>query len=202
MKWQAPAGGDFQRPDPGTYLARCVRLIDLGTQTNDYNGEVSEKRKVLVGWELPTELIPTGDYAGQPFLVMKFYTQSLHEKSNLRHDLQNWRGRDFTEEELQGFDPKNILGAPCLVTLTEGANGRVNVTGVTALPKGTKVGEQFNPSLIFSLDEFDAAVFDGLSDGIKAIIQKSPEFEQVTHGAPTPADDYRDIDFGSDDIPF
>jgi hypothetical protein len=215
MKWQAPVGGgDFQRPDPGTYLARCVRLIDLGTQTDEYQGQVSAKRKVLIGWELPTELIPNGDFAGQPYLMTKFYRQSLHEKSNLRHDLTNWRGRDFTETELAGFDPRKILGVPCLVTVTASENGRVNVTGVTAPPRGTTVPEQINESLYFSLEdgEFDRTIFDGLSEGIQKMIRESPEFKERTNGHrhdangypqdPDGAPDYSDVDFGNNDIPF
>jgi hypothetical protein len=57
--------------------------------------------------------------AGKPFTVSKFYTASLGEKANLRADLKNWRGRDFTDEELAGFEAKNILGKPCMLSVVE-----------------------------------------------------------------------------------
>lgn len=204
MKVKGNDGGDFQRPDPGTYLARCIKVIDLGTQTSEYQGRPNSRRQVVLVWELPAELIETGDYAGQPFTVSKFYTASLNEKANLRHDLVNWRGRDFTEQELDGFELGNILGVPCLVTLTATENGRVKVTGVTSPPKGTKVPKQVNESVMFSLEpeEFDPAIYEGLSDWFKETIAQSPEYREVANGQAAPANDLSDVDFGEDDIPF
>jgi hypothetical protein len=202
MRVKGTNEGNFQRPDPGTYVARCVRIIDLGTQTGEYQGTPTIRRQVVLGWELPTELIPEGEYKGQPFLVTKFYTASLNEKATLRHDLENWRTKPFTEEELGGFDLANILGKPCLVTITLTENGKSKVTGVTSPPRGTKVPEQFNPSLNFSLEpgEFDPSVYESLSDWFKDTIAASPEFALATGGVPT--QDYKDVDFGTDDIPF
>ena len=202
MKVKGNSDGNFQRPDPGTYLARCVRIIDLGTQTGEYQGTPTVRRQVVLAWELPTELIPEGEYAGQPFLVTKFYTASLNEKANLRHDLVNWRTRDFTAQELEGFELKNVLGKPCMITLSPTESGKIKVTGVAALPKGTTVPDQFNPSIDFSLEpgEFDPAIYEGLSDWFKETIAQSPEFEEVTKGHPTA--DFKDVDYGSDPIPF
>jgi hypothetical protein len=201
MKVKGDSGGDFQRPDPGTYLARCVRIIDLGTQSGEYQGKPTSKRQVVIGWELPTELIPTGEYAGQPFLVTKFYTASLNEKATLRHDLVNWRTRDFTEEELDGFDLANILGKPCLVTLSPTEKGSVKVTGVTAPPRGTTVPAQVNPSVNFDLEDFDPNTYAHLSEWFQNTIAQSPEFEAATHGAPR-ATDEGPFDPAEDDIPF
>jgi hypothetical protein len=119
-----------------------------------------------------------GEYVGEPFLVSRFYTQSLHPKSKLRQDLAAWRGRDFTDEELQGFDSKSILGKGCLLSLIIGENGRARVSGIMALPKGTKLPEQITPSLYFSLDDdYDPEAFESLSKGIRAIVERSPEYQ-------------------------
>ena len=72
----------------GVHKARCVKVIDLGTQKQEYGGEISWKRQILVIWELPEEL--NND---QPMTISKFYTLSLHEKANLGMDLTSWRGR-------------------------------------------------------------------------------------------------------------
>lgn len=177
-------GGTFEQAPIGTHVARCVKLIDIGTHRNEYQGQVNFKRQIIVGWELPNELIQTGDYAGQPFMLSKFYTASLNEKAILRQHLKSWRGRDFTEAELQAFDLKNILGAPCMVSvLHKEKDGRAAIGGVMALPKGMAVPEQINPSLYFSLDAFDQATFDGLSDGIKKMVIASPEYQQVINPA-------------------
>lgn len=197
--WKDNGGGDFEQPPVGTHVARCVKIIDIGTQKGEYQGKATFKRQVIIGWELPNALITEGDYAGKPFAVSKFYTTSLSEKANLRKDLQNWRGRDFTPQELMGFDPRNILGKCCMVSLTENDKGKVRVTGVMALPKGLQVPDQINPAIYFSLepDEYNKAVFDELSDGYKKMIQVSPEFQELLH--PSPAKRVEDLD---DDIPF
>ena len=180
MKWSDSGGGSFEQPSVGTHVARCVRVIDIGTQTNDYQGKTNTKRQCIIAWELPTEIMQSGEKAGQPFLVGKFYTSSLNEKANLRHDLANWRGRDFTPEELKGFNPKNILDRACLLSLTENDKGRAGITGVMALPKGAQVPARVNEIVYFSLDEFDAAIFDSLSDGYKNLIMKSPEYQALS----------------------
>jgi hypothetical protein len=215
MKANHSDGGNFQRPKPGTHVARCVRIIDLGTQENDYQGLVTYKRQMVIGWELPNALIPEGDYAGQPFMAHKFYTTSMHEKANLRIDLTNWRGDPFTDEEADDFEIDGMMSQPCMVVVTEYKPGKQKITAVTALPEGYPAPKQFNDSFIFSLEdgEFDLAKFDALSDGFKKMVIRSPEYKKLTgqveqppkqspQDEPAPRDDFRDIDFGNDDIPF
>ena len=111
MKW-ADSGGDFEQVDPGSYAAVCYKIVDIGTREGEYQGVKNSRRQVIIGWELD-ELMTTGERAGKPFVVSKFYTQSLGEKANLRHDLAGWRGRDFTPDELAGFDAKNKVRSRC-----------------------------------------------------------------------------------------
>jgi hypothetical protein len=197
MKW-TDSGGYEQAP-PGTHVARCIKMIDIGTQHGEYQGQPTKRRQCIIAWELPNELMTTGDFAGKPFSVSKFYTQSLSEKANLRQDLRNWRGRDFSADELQGFDPKNIIGQPCMLSLTPNDKGKVIVSGVMKLPKGTEVPAQVNPSVFFSLDEFDEVAFGKLGEKMQALIGKSDEFKALSSPAPAspqdPNDDLSDIPF-------
>ena len=202
MRWKDSGGGDFEQAPVGTHTARCIKIIDIGTQRGEYQGKATIKRQCIVGWELPNELMTEGEFSGKPFVVSKFYTASLNEKATLRKDLANWRGRDFTEEELAGFDSKNILGVPCMLSLTENDKGKTRVTGVMAIPRGATVPAQINKTFYFSLDEFDQETFNGLSEGIKKMIEASPEFKELQNpsrqerkGGGT----FNDMD---DDIPF
>lgn len=202
MKWTNSGGGDFEQPPVGTSVARCIKIIDIGTQKGEYQGKATSKRQCIIGWELPNDMMSEGEHNGQPFTVSKFYTASLGEKANLRRDLQNWRGREFTEEELNGFDSRNILAKPCMLSLTANEKGKVRVTGVMALPKGMQVPPQINKSTYFSLDTFDAAVFDALSDGIKKMVQASPEYQDIATGRSKPAGGGGEMDDLDSDIPF
>jgi hypothetical protein len=189
MKWKENSEHNYEQPPLGTHVARCVKVIDIGTQKGEYQGKVTIKRQCIVGWELPNELMQEGEWAGKPFVVSKFYTASLNEKANLRKDLENWRNKPFTDQELAGFESKNILGKPCMVTLNTTQNGKVKVTSVTSIPKGTPVPVQVNNNLYFSLEpeEFDASIYEGLSDGIKKMIQMSPEFKVIHEPQPVTA---------------
>lgn len=172
-------GGSFEQAPTGTHVARCYKLIDIGTTMQEFQGEQKKRHQVIIGWELPNELMQTGEFAGQPFTASGFYTLSLHEKATLRHVLTNWRGRDFTEEELKGFDLRNILGKPCMISLTANDKGRVGVSAVMALPKGTTVPDASNPTVYFDFDNFDASVYESFSDKMKELIAKSDEYKAL-----------------------
>ena len=162
----------------GVHKARCVRMIDLGTQRSEYQGEVSWKRQILVSWEVPSEL----SNSGEPLLISKFYTLSLHEKSNLGKDLTAWRGRAFTELEKQQFDITALLGVPCMLNIVEGRNGNTKVGSVMPLPKNDTLEPQFHENLQFSIDDFENGsneAFMALSEGIRNIILRSKELENI-----------------------
>lgn len=207
MEWK-DSGGGFEDAPVGTHIARCIKLIDIGTQQNEYQGKVSYPRQVIIAWELSNELMTNPEHEGKPFMVSRFYTASLNEKSNLRKDLINWRGCDFTTEELGGFSPKSILGATCMLSLTKNEKGNIKVSGVMALPKGTQVPPQVNKSTYFSLDfgQYDDALFESFSDGMKKIIQRSPEWQNIKnpagHKSEIPTDAASSFDNFEDDIPF
>lgn len=172
-------GMEFEQAPTGAHVGICVRIVDLGTQKNDYQGQVTYKRQGLFTWELPAALMTTSEQAGKPFLVSKFYTLSLNEKATLRKDLAAWRGRDFTPEELAGFDPKAVLGKACMLNLISNAKGKTVINGLMQLPKGLPVSGQTNPSVYFSLEAFDQKVFESLSKGVKEMIERSPEYQKL-----------------------
>lgn len=171
-------GGDFQQAPAGSHVARCIRIVDLGTQTSEYQGKVNHKSQILVSWELCHEMMEI-EGEQKPFIVSKFYTNSLNEKANLRHDLTNWRGRDFTEDELDKFDLQSIVGAPCILSVVLNDKLKAKVEGVIKLTKGTEAPKPVNQVYALWLDEFDQTLFDSLSDGIKGIIKKSPEYQAL-----------------------
>lgn len=191
-------GGTFEQAPVGAHVARCIKLIDIGTHHGEYEGVPNVRHQIIVGWELPGELIQTGEYAGQPFTVSEFYTLSLSEKSKLRPMLESWRGKPFTELELKGFDLKNLLGKPCMVQVGRNKKDRAKVQAVMSLPKGMQVPEQVNPSVYFDLSNFNQAQFDALSDGIKGLVQKSDEWAAL-NGTPN---DRPAPDFDDENIPF
>lgn len=206
MKLTDTGGKEFEQAPIGNHLGRCVGMIDTGTQQGEYLGKTTHARKIVLRFELPNELISEGDWAGKPFVVSKFYTASLSEKANLRKDLVSWRGREFTPEELRGFESRNILDKPCMVNVTHTDKGKAKISGITPVPKGMTAPARVSDILYFSLeaDEFKPAVFDALSDYYKDMIRLSPEWADLHGGSevPVPQQGAKHFDDFKDDIPF
>lgn len=167
---------DFEQPDAGSYAAVCSKLIDLGTQSSEYQGKRVVRHQILLSWELDEKMSD-----GQPFVTSQFYTASLGEKAKLRAHLEAWRGKQFTEEELNGFELQNLLGKSCMISLIQNDKGKIKVQSVSKLPKGMTPPTLSGPTVYFSLETFDKAVFEGLSEGIKKIIAQSPEYQAQTN---------------------
>lgn len=202
--------GDFTPAPAGTHLAICVGVTDLGTQHNEafsYEGKsipASDKPQILVTFELVTELIDM-DGEMKPMTISKFFNLFLNEKASLRKDLESWRSRQFTQEELQGFDVQKVLGAPCMVGITHTDRGKAKITSISAVVKGMVVPEHVHPLIGFSLDDYNQETFDQISEGIQKIIAKSPEYQALMNpsGFRTQATGSGgEPDFTDDDIPF
>lgn len=178
-------GGNFEPVPAGTHVARCYLLADIGEQEMTFKGETKVMHKIIVGWELPHERIEfekDGEKLNRPMAISKTYTLSLNEKANLRHDLAGWRGRDFTKEELEGFDLHDIVGKPCQVSVVHReSNGKTyaNVSGVVAVTKGMTVPEAELPEIVYDLDDPKDEVFAKLPEWIRRKIA-GDEDEDVT----------------------
>ena len=126
----------FPSVSVGVHKARCIKVIDLGTQKNEFEGNITWKRQILVIWEVPEQTSETSE----PLTISKFYTLSLHEKSNLGIDLTSWRGRPFSETEKKGFDISKLIGHTCLLNVIQG-NKNNKIGSIMPLPKGDKIAE-------------------------------------------------------------
>jgi len=170
----------------GTHVARCVQVIDLGTQDDTYMGEPKITHKVRITWELPYELHVFDEKKGeQPFFLSKKYTLNLGEKANLTKDLISWRGRMFTAEELKGFDLKNVLGAPCQLSVIhkKGANSdkvREEISAVTTLAKGMTCPEAISELLYFEVGMGRNSVYNSLPSFLREEIAKCHEWRERT----------------------
>ena len=202
-------GGNFKRVPPGAFIGRCYSIIDLGTQVTDGQYGLKEQHKIRLGWELFGEdedgqpLTVDVDGKEMPMTISKSYTVSMHEKANLRKELQAWRGREFTEEEAKGFDVSKLVGAYCMVNVTTSENnGKTysNVAGLTPLPGALKNVKPapVHDALIFDLDAPDMKVFNNFHEKLQEAIKKSPEWAVATDRGAVP----RQMIEISEDAPF
>ena len=160
-----------------TYSAVCYEVIDLGLQYNQTFGNVS--RKVLIGWELPDVTVEI-DGLQQPRVFSKQYTMSLNEKATLRKDLVSWRGKQFTDEELEGFDLGKLIGVPCLLQIVHTEkNGRkyANLASVTKIPKAIPRPRGALEPILFDLDESPMEKMDMMPGWISDKIKESETYK-------------------------
>lgn len=149
---KSEGGSEIPKLEAGVYTAISSMLIDLGIQNNEKFGKT--QRKFMMVWNIVGEFIELNGEQ-RPRVISKEYTMSLGEKSTLRKDLQAWRGKSFTAEELEGFNLKNILNVPCqMQIINEEKNGKIytNIAAIMAMPKGMTV-EQLQETLVFDTYE-------------------------------------------------
>lgn len=190
-------GGSYTPAPEGTHAAVCFSVIDLGTQYAEKWGK--HQHKVLLGWELDCE--EKRDDGG-PLTVWRRYTMSLHAKAGLRKDLESWRGKKFTAEELNGFGLDKLLGKGCLITIThqerEGST-YANVAAISALPRGMTPVKPTAPLVLFDIDAPDMALFATFGDRLREQIESATEWQDRSEAGPA---EHGGGSVDADDIPF
>lgn len=121
-------------PD-GLQEAVLVDVVDLGELDTPWGA----KHKLSLVFELETT-----DEEGQHYIVVKRYTWSLNEKSNLRKDLERWRSSKFSKDELEnGVNMEEFIGlnATLFIAHTETSDDKTYANIETIIPrkKGNKV---------------------------------------------------------------
>jgi hypothetical protein len=189
----------YKLPPSGLVLGSLVRILDLGTQKVTWQGAVKMQRKVMFTFELHGDGYAMED--GKPMVQSKRYTLSLNQQSGLRADLESWAGKGLTDDQLKGFNLKDLLGKWAYLNLTHTErDGKTycNIMGLNPVPSSVaKAGfpDIANPFVYLNLQEYDKAVFESLSDGLKKVIMESAEWQNCNGGAIATNEELNDIPF-------
>lgn len=211
-------GGEQQEPvTQAVHHAVCCGIWDCGTQVNPRFQ--TAQLKVVFMWEVPGETHTwknrdTGEETTRPKVITRRFTNSLSTKAHLRAMLESWRGKPFTEQELNGFHLGKVAGANCLIQVihepTRQGGIFPKVANVMKLVPGTPVLEPVRETIVFDIDEA-TEIPEFTPSWIKNMILASPEWAQKTGaaeadqqmGTPPPGYDAPPpIDAYDDDIPF
>jgi len=175
----------------GTYAAVCTGVVDIGTQLNEFYGK--KRDEVLIIWTLPDELI---EVEGEmlPRQVNNTYSATISGASRLRALLEGWRGKRFTNEELEGFDLRNILGTSCFVTVKRGVSkaGKeyINVESVSRFPKGVRpLDTGVEPILYCIEDDWAFEELQTLPEWIQNRVKASEQYKAFVNGGEVPEED-------------
>ena len=130
-------------PEAGTTPAVCCGVWDIGLQESTFNNETKVQHKIVIAWEI-AQLIDDAEseYNGKPYMLSNKYTLSLDDRSNLHRDLVAWRGKPFTDEEIdKGVDLEKLYGINCLLNIIhrETATGTyANIASIMPMVKGSE----------------------------------------------------------------
>ena len=199
-------GGDFELLEAGTHAAVCTQIIGIGLQETGFG----MKEKVKIRFEIPAERVTWTDDDGKehegPAIIWATYTASLNERAILRKDLEGWRGRPFTAEELAGFDLSKLLDVPCLLSVihNEAKNGKTyaNINAISKLPKGMDAPKREGELVNFDASSYSVAEFEALPGWAQDLVKKGVA-NKAEDGKNTPPEPPAgDPGFRDDDIPF
>ena len=153
------------------HRAVCSAIVSIGLQ--ECFGAV--KPQLVMRFEFPdlrVEREENGQKINEPRTKWQFYTLSLNNKANLRQDMESWRGKGFTKEELEGFDVMTVLGHACQIQIIHDHSGdriRDKIKSVSELPGD---GEKPLPELeIIRYSDGEIDQWDLLPDWIKEKIR-------------------------------
>jgi hypothetical protein len=196
-------GKEFKKLPPGAHFAICNMMVDCGMQPGFQN---KPQRKVYIRWEVTDERVEyekDGVKHEGPCSIGKFYTLSLSEKATLRKDLENWRGRTFTDQEAKGFNITAVLGKTCQLMVTHAeSNGKTyaNVTGIMGISKDqqarAKTAKPENDLIAFSVEDPDQEAYERLPNWLKEKVDG-----RIQEGREAAVSDGGGEDF-DDSIPF
>ena len=181
MSLIATRGGEaLPKLEPGTYQAVCCGVVDLGRQYSEQWDKTAPK--VLIMWDVVGETVEI-DGVEQPRRLSKQYTNSLNEKSNLAKDINAWRGKPFTAEELKAFDLRRLINVGCQLSVvheTRTDKTYVNIAAIIGLPKGIKLDPLSEP-IIYDADDHDEVQFQRLPEWVQNIIKNSEQWIERYH---------------------
>ncbi|WP_347838025.1 hypothetical protein, partial [uncultured Planktomarina sp.] len=159
----AETSGEYELAPVGVYRAVCTRLLNMGLQETNYG----VKHQIHLAFEIDENMADD-----RPFLMMQNYTVSLNTKARLRKDLEAWRGRAFTGEELQGFDLKTVLGKPLQISVVHSEDGKyANIGAMMPLGRGQQALAPAGELLYINSLPEDNNSFELLSERMKERIE-------------------------------
>lgn len=140
-------------------------------------------------FEVPGEPIEI-DGKPAPMTIQREYTLSLSEKANLRHDLESWRGRQFTPAELEGFAVEKVLGQPCMLSVIHKTTGKGKIygaiSGISGLPKGVTCPPAWHKPVKYEIEDGESEAFKALPEWIRKKIAACEEWTSPAAAEPEP----------------
>lgn len=212
---------EFEILSQGTHRAVCSQIVGLGMQESEWNGQITEKQKLKLRFEVPDERVEWETSEGEnkegPKIIWMTCTFSMHENARLRKLIQSWRGNKMTDKEAYEFDVDVLLGKACLINVVHNEyQGKTyaNIESASPLMKGMDAPEVEGESFCFDPYNYTQDEFDKLPDWLQGLIEKgialvkeqerraNPEPEGFRNRKTENPEPKAEEGFTDDDLPF
>ena len=190
-------GGNFTPHDEGQFAALCADVINLGQRIEQFPGQPARiMDKCAVVFATDTE--------GETKDVSVEFSVSMNEKANLRKFLESWRGKSYTEDEVDAGVPLHRMeGVAALLGIEHKRSNKgrtyAKIVSISRLPKGMKP-----PVLqaVYGAAGYKRAEF--WADRKKQYAEEAQRWahQQATTQDGPPLDESQADDGAEDDLPF
>lgn len=165
----APVGGGSsyaQVPIAQNLHAVCFAIAAIGdAPQQEFNtGKTVMVPTVFLGFSCGN------DEEGREMTIWKRYRFSYNERAALRKDLEMWRDRDFSDEEIKKFPLSNILGRRCTICTDTTSGGNPKITKIKPERDGNEL--EAENKFIYDRDDPEQAHFDELPKFIQDLVGK------------------------------
>ena len=111
----------------------------------------------------------------------------------MRNRDKAWRGKKFTDQELDCFDMVNILGASCQLQILHNDKGYANVAAIMAMPKNMPKVKPKSETVYFDLSTPECLAFmDKLPEWVQDKIKKSEDYKALIKNNPQAEEEFED----------
>ena len=169
-------------PEKGNHFARLVGITDLGHQPGfEYRGkDVESQYKVTFTYELVNSLMEDGrpHWVSEDFKVSNWIGKNGGFDSTM---MSRVKSIDVADDSNLGEDLRELLGKPCMVTVSLTEAGWPKVAGqaaVSMIPAGMTVPDLVNEPFAFDMDNPDMDVWMRLTEFTKEKIKKALNFHE------------------------
>jgi len=183
MSLKAPRSqSSYTLAPKGAHVARLYQLINIGTNEEEYMGEIKDLNKVRLTFELPleTKVFKEGSEP-KPVVISQDYTLSMGKKANLRRIVEGMIGTSLNDEEAYGFDVESLMGTACLLTIihktSKTGKERAEIASVSPLMKGQVAPPQVNPTKVLTYSNWDQEFFESLPEFLQEKMMTSQEYQ-------------------------
>jgi len=186
-------GSTMELIPQGIHLAKCISIIDLWTQSITFEKQEKEVHQVRFEFELPTEKYTykdkeTDEEKTGTRIIWTNFTVSLNWKAKMKKFLESWRGKKFTQEELDWFNLWKILWKTCQLQIIHSEDWkRANIENALPLMKWVEVPKCEREEVLFSIEEdkkwkptgFNEEIFNNLPEWLQNKIKESKEVKEL-----------------------